>query len=121
MDFIFVLIGISIHGVFLYKRELLFQKRTFLVLLGIGALCFMLTYVLPESVGRRNMVLMMRFPLLTLIIFFIMKSIYFKMYETDAKDTFWSMDWKLMKDGVFNFLFWFLGLMIPVYLVFFVF
>jgi len=56
-------------------------------------------------------------PLFALIVFFLMKTLYGFFYEANPKETFWSMDLSLMRDGAFNFLFWFLGIMIPVMLI----
>jgi hypothetical protein len=47
-----------------------------------------------------------------------MSATYKMIFNKDAQDSFHSMDIRLMKDGIFNFLFWVIGLLLPVYIAF---
>jgi hypothetical protein len=119
MDFFFVLIGISIQGIFIIRRELLYEKKSSYTLLIVSLLFFILSYVLIQiHFGKPGIIVLLRVPMLTMLIFYLMKIGYFKLYQTDAKDTFWSMDVKLMKDGIFNFLFGVVGLLVSIFLAY---
>jgi hypothetical protein len=60
MDFIFVGLGISVHLVFLFKRELLLDKKYFLILFGITLFIFALSYFfLFVKPGNPSMVALM--------------------------------------------------------------
>jgi hypothetical protein len=113
MDFIFVLIGCGIHAVFLFKREWLFSKKDLSALISIALVLFALSFVLGGAATS-----FFKVPLISLVIFLGMRSLFFRLYGRNPRDSFWTMDAKLMKDGIFNFLFWILGLFIPVLIAF---
>lgn len=116
MDIFLVAISMSVHAIFIWRRKLLFEKKTFIMLLVLSAIVFFLSYALLQAnIGNPKMVVLIRVPLLALIVFFLMKTVYFKIYDKNPVDTFWSMDIKLMKDGIFNFLFWVIGLLLPIF------
>ena len=117
MTLIFSIIAISIHIIFLFKREILFQKKSFLTLLAISFFLVIISLLIKNSEVEIENIEMLQIPFLVLIIFFIMSKVYNFICGQNAKDTFWTNDIKLMKDGIFNFLFWVLGLIIPVFLV----
>jgi uncharacterized membrane protein YfcA len=119
MDILLVAISMSIHAAFIWRRKLLFEKKSFVILLALSTLFFFLSYVLLQAnAGNPKMVVLIRVPLLALIVFVVMKSVYFKIYDKNPVDTFWTMDIKLMKDGIFNFLFWVIGLLLPIFLTY---
>jgi hypothetical protein len=118
LTLIFVGMAIGIHLIFLFKREILFNKMKFRVLLSISFGLFLLGYLLKGlDISSKNMA-MMQVPFLALIIFYIMSFIYNKMFGENPADSFWSMDISLMKDGIFNFLFWVVGLIAPILLAY---
>jgi hypothetical protein len=116
--FLFTIVGISVHAIFIFKREILFERRTFRVLLLISLIIFSLFYLLRELTTPIKGLEMLLVPFLSLIVFWVMTSIYRRIFAEDAKDTYYSMDLKLMKDGIFNFLFWIIGLMLPILLAY---
>ena len=69
------------------------------------------------EIGNPKFIPALKTPLIAIIIFYIMKKIFFFLYNKHAEDTFWSMDLSMMKDGIFNGLFWFLATMVPVFLI----
>jgi hypothetical protein len=110
--------GFNIHMIFLFKREWLFTKRIFSILLFLNIGLFILGYVLQAlKTGEPNYVIVLKAPLLSQCIFWLMKVGYYKMFNTNPQDSFWSMDIKLMKDGIFNSLFWIIGLILPMILI----
>lgn len=83
----------SIHAIFIWSRKLLFEKKSFVILLVISSLIFFLSYVLLQmNIGNPKRIVLIRVPLLALVVFFLMKSVYFKIYDKNPVDTFWSMD-----------------------------
>lgn len=119
MDFALVLIGINIHLIFLFKREWLFDKKIFRGILLANVVLFILSYMLQLSdIGNPKFTLVLKVPLLSQLIFWTMRGLYFKIFNANPQDSFWTMDIKLMKDGIFNFLFWVIGLMLPMILIY---
>ncbi len=118
MIFFFTIIGVSVHLIFLFKRELLFDQRTFKILLMVSFSLFLIFFLIRENSTPAKGLETLLVPFLALIVFWVMKNIYKGFFRQDAKDTFYSMDLKLMRDGVFNFLFWVVGLTLPYYLAF---
>jgi len=117
LTIVFVLIATSVHGIFLLKREILFDNRHFRTLLKISTVLFLLYYLLRVfDIKTRNME-MMQVPFIALLIFVSMKFIYNKIYDEDPEDTYMSGDFSEMKDGIFNALFWMIGLIVPIILV----
>lgn len=114
MSLLFVIIALSIHIIFLFKREILFQKKSFVFLLVVSLIPLVFSFLIKNSDVKNKNVEMLQMPFITLLIFFIMNKIYKIIYAENAKDTFWTYDVKLMNDGIFNALFWFLGLIIPI-------
>jgi hypothetical protein len=117
MTLLFTIIAISVHIIFLFKREILFQKKSYIILLAISFILGIISFVIKNSDAKIKSIEMLQIPFWALIIFFIMNKIYNIIYGQDSKESFWTNDIKLMKDGVFNFLFWVLGLIIPVFLM----
>jgi hypothetical protein len=107
MNILCVVIGLNIYVIFLFKRELLLQIKPFSVLLAFNILLFITAHLLEyHHIGNPNFIAALKIPAPQQLLFFGMLNIYRKIYHKDPQDTFWSMDWKLMKDGIFNFIFW---------------
>jgi hypothetical protein len=119
MAFVFASIGMFVHIVFMFKREWLFDKKRFRLMLIVGAVLFALSYVLIlNNVGNPSFVRFLTVPLLSLGVFYVLNYVFFKIYNRNPEDTFWSMDWSQMRDGIFNFLFWVLGIMLPMFITY---
>lgn len=118
MTFIFIILGFTTMFVFLFKREILFKKETFYSLFLFNTVlfvsAFLFTYFFNEI--SENVVLL-KIPILSQIIFLLMIQIFRKFYKKNPEDTFWSMNSALIKDGVFNFIFWITGILLPLLLV----
>lgn len=67
--------------------------------------------------GDPKFILVLKVPLLSQLIFWLMWRVYFAWINANPQDSFWTMDMKLLKDGIFNVLFWIVGLMLPILLV----
>ena len=119
MNFIYIALGMTTLLVFLYKREWLLNKNSALALLGWNLVLFILGSLLFNfEVGNPKMVVALKMPLLAQVIFIVLVSIFRKIYKYDPVDTFWTMDTSLMKDGIFNFLFFSTAIIFPAILVF---
>lgn len=114
MNLVLGLIGLFVHYIFLQKRELLYQRRSALLILLVATTLFILTFLLVgANIGNPKTIKLLTIPLSTLTIFYSMKFVFFKLYHRNPEDTFWSMDIRQMRDGLFNFIFWVLGLVVP--------
>jgi hypothetical protein len=121
MAFVFALIGLFVQIIFMFKREWLFEKKSFTVIFIVSVVLFVLSYILMlNHIGDPKVVRMLTIPLLAAIIFYIVKQIFFKLYDRNLEDTFWSMDWGQMSDGVFNAVFWFSSTVLSVLFTYFV-
>lgn len=119
LNFVFILIGMNTLIVFLFKREWLLEKIPFLTLLIINFILFILAYALEQkNIGKSNLVIALKMPLLSQLLFACTVFCFRKIYKRSPVDTFWTMDKNLMKDGIFNFFFWVLGIILPTILVF---
>src|ERR1700733_1206305 len=107
MSIICVILGLNVYVIFLYKREWLLQTRSFLTLLTFNCLLFIVGHMLiNHAVGNRNLVAALKIPAPQQLLFGGLLIIYRGMFNRDPEDTWHSMDWKKMKDGTFNFIFW---------------
>lgn len=118
MNIIFVLLATCILFVFMFKRNFLYETKPFIIILSVSFILFLI-YVLLKSNGiEYKNYQAFAIPLMQLIIFFMLSKIYKYIFGKNPEDTFWTMDKKLMKDGIFNFLFWVLAISIPVIVAF---
>jgi hypothetical protein len=68
-----------------------------------------------NAIGDIKFTAALKIPAPQQLLFISLLLIYRAIFHRDPQDTWHSMDWKLMKDGVFNFIFWVSGL-IPIFL-----
>lgn len=105
--------------VFMYKRDWLLSRQPFTILLAVNFLLLILSYLLQYySVGNPKMVVALKMPVLSQLLFIGLVTVFRKVYNRDPVDTFWTMDVSLMKDGIFNFFFWVLAIILPAILAF---
>jgi hypothetical protein len=117
-NYTFIFLSLSTLIIFTYKRGWLLHLRTairvaiwngILFMFGLGFLYF--------SFGDQDLVVLLGVPIFSQLIFSIMVTVFRKIYDRDPVDTFWTMDIKLMRDGVFNFIFIILGGFFPIILL----
>ncbi len=105
--------------VFMYKRDWLLSRKPFTILLAVNFLLLILGYLLQYySVGNPKMVVALKMPVLSQLLFIGLVTIFRKIYNRDPVDTFWTMDVSLMKDGILNFFFWVVAIILPAILAF---
>ncbi|WP_303413661.1 hypothetical protein [Pontibacter sp. BT731] len=118
-EFLLALLGLFIQLIFLYKREILTDKK-FEIWLWLGtAILFIIGHTLGNIYGSEIKTLpLLMVPLMAYIIYRLLFWSYLSAFKEKPVDTFWSMNIRLMIPGVFNFLFWFLALVVPVLVAF---
>lgn len=119
MNFIFVFLGMTTLIVFLFKREWLLEKDKAIFIFIWNVFLFISSYfLLYIDFGDPDSVLLLRMSLITHLIFIFLVIIFKKIVGRNPVDTFWVSDKKLFIDGAFNFLFWFLGIVLPMTVIF---
>ena len=116
MTLVLVIIAMSVHAIFLFRREMLLDKKTFKILVATSLVLVGLFYLTKGLEKEIRNIQMLTVPFFALMVFLIMKTIYRMIFKEDAQDSFHSMDIGLMKDGIFNLLFWVIGLLFPMYI-----
>jgi hypothetical protein len=118
MTFILTIIAMSVHAIFIYRREILFDTKKFKILVAISLGLIGLFYLTKGlGIAIRNIEIL-TIPFFVLMVFLLMSTIYRMIFKVNAQDSYHSMDIRLMKDGIFNFLFWVIGLLLPVFIAF---
>lgn len=106
MNIIYLILGLNVYLVFILKREWLLKVKPFISLLILNCLLFVIAHVLGYyKIGNPNFVAALKIPAPQQLLFYVLLIIYKAIFNADPQDTLWSMDWKMMKDGVFNFIF----------------
>lgn len=119
MSFIYIVIGMNTLVVFMYKRDWLLSRKPFMILFAINVLLLACGYLLQYySIGNPKMVVALKMPVLSQLLFLGLVAVFRKVYSRDPIDTFWTMDVGLMKDGIFNLFFWVVAIILPAILVF---
>jgi len=119
MDFILILIGLSIAWLFMYKIEWLFGFGfSFWAVLIYCILIFGLSFLLLElNYSNPKMVVALRMPIISFTIFKIFHLIFKKFYSRNPENTAWVFKKKPIQDVLFSILFWLLGVGLPFFLV----
>jgi hypothetical protein len=119
MNLIYIFLGMNIHFLFLFKRDWLFKKEFYIKLLLCNSILALLSYLFQYClIGNPKFVIALKMPLISQVLFIGLVVVFQKLFKRNPIDTFWSMDISQMKDGIFNFGFWFLSIVIPAILVF---
>lgn len=119
LNTVFIILGLSIIIIFLFKRDLLTKQNSFRVIFIFSIILFVLGYVLDILIKQeKSLAIALKIPLLCLLIFRGFLWIFEKLYNRVPVDTFWTMKKDVWKDAIFNILFWIIGILVPVLLVF---
>nr|WP_320117913.1 hypothetical protein [uncultured Marinifilum sp.] len=119
MDFIFVLLGLSIAWLFMYKIKWLFGFGvSFWVIFVYSILLFSLSFLLIKvSCGNLKVIVLLRMPIVSFIIFKVLNVLFKKIYKRNPENTAWVFEKKSIQDVIFSMLFWLLGVGLPFFLV----
>ncbi len=117
---LFTALGLITHLIFMYQREWFDDPARLRVLVAVEAVLFAVALVLQLAAvhTKNDFFLMLKVPLLSLGLYKALQWGFVRLFNYRPRDSFWSMDLRLMKDGLFNFFFWVLGLIVPMTLVF---
>ncbi len=100
MLYLFIILGMNVFIIFMFQRPWLFNKKYFEYILAINTLLFVLGFVIHLKYAAA-----LKIPLLHQLSFLLLTAIFRKIYHRNPKDTYHSMDWKLLPDGIFNLIF----------------
>jgi len=117
---LFTALSLSTFVIFMYQRAWFDDPAYLRALVAAGAVLFATALVL-EYVGvhtKNDFFLVLKVPLLSLGLYKALQWGFVRRFGYRPRDSFWSMDRRLLKDGVFNFLFGVLGILVPMGLVF---
>ena len=102
MEFVFGTLGLFVQFIFLFKREWLINRKSFYTIVLVSAVMFLFSHILVLSgVQNPDQVRFLMLPLFSSGVFYGLNFVFFKMYKRTPEDTFWSMDWAQIKDGIF--------------------
>lgn len=110
-DFWFVLIGLNTVIIFMFKTDWLFNNRILLTLACINAILFVIPFFYD---GKFKTIGALQIPLFSLLLFYILYQIFFKIYKRNPENTFWTLTKKPIEDVLFSILFWIIGIALPV-------
>lgn len=119
MDFILILIGLSIAWLFMYKIEWLFGFGvSFWAILIYTVLLFGISFLLLElNYSNPKMVVFLRMPIISFAVFKVLHFIFKSYYRRNPENTAWVFKKKSIQDVLFSILFWLLGVVLPFFLV----
>lgn len=119
MGFIFILIGLSVAWLFMFKIEWLCKGGIiFWILLSYCLILFYFPfYMLNLDYDNLKMTKALKMPLISLMVFKVMYHIYFIKYKKMPENTFGATQNKAIQDVLFSILFWIFGVGAPFFLV----
>lgn len=118
MDLIIVFIGLIIALIFLFKIEWLFATKTFLRILAVSIILFLLSLMMVKnSIGNPKVTPILMAPLFSAIVFFCFYKTFYFIYKRNPENTMYSFTKKPINDIVFTMLFWIVGVGGPIVLV----
>lgn len=119
MDLIFILIGLNVPILFMFKEDWLYGKKSMLVVCCLNMCLFVLVSILqnnqtiyPKSLAALKM------PFLSALIFYVLHQSFKKVYKRNPESTFWVFSNKPKEDIIFSILFWITGIVLPVFISF---
>lgn len=119
MEFVIILLGLSMMWLFMFKIEWLFDNGiSFWNILIYNVLLFILSYVLLKwGYGDAKMIKGLKMPLYSFVVFRVLYFVFKKKYKRNPENTFWTFQKKPIQDIAFTLLYWFLGVGMPFLIV----
>ncbi|WP_372474777.1 hypothetical protein AB4865_05810 [Capnocytophaga sp. ARDL2] len=106
---LFLIISLIIVAIFLFDRTILSNPKYNKYFIVLGTLFFLLAVLFKDIKGIE----FLKIPIIQWVSYKILVWIIVKFYGREPKDTFWSNDLSLMKDGILNAIFWFVAFIFP--------
>lgn len=103
MDYLFIFTGGFVIWTFIFKRELLIRNKSFMPILGISVVLFLVGVVFHSAGAYRNSFCgALLSPLISLGLFRLCRVIFVRRFNREPKDTYLIWDKGLGVDRVFN-------------------
>lgn len=117
---LFTILGLFTHLIFLFQREWFDHPARLRAAVAVGVVLFATALGLEHAGGhtKNDFFLLLKMPLLSLACYKAMQWGFVRLVGYRPRDSFYTIDLRLMKDGLFNFLFWVLGTVVPIALIF---
>ena len=116
MNLIFVLIGLNVPIIFMFKINWLYSKKSMTVILLLNMCLFIVAVVLQNSeTDYPKTLTALKMPSLSVIIFYILHQSFKILYKRNPENTFWVFNKKPTEDILFSALFWIIGIGLPLY------
>ncbi len=119
MGFVFILLGLSVAWLFMFKIEWLCKVGIVfwtLLLYCIMLFCFPY-FMLNSAYDNLKMINALKMPLISLMVFKVMFYIFILKYKREPENTFGVFQNKAIQDVLFSILFWILGVGMPFFIV----
>ncbi len=106
MNLIFIVLGLNFYAIFVLKRSWLLEIKPYTILFAFNLCLFIAAHLFQyKHLENNNFTAALKIPAPQQLLFLALLLVYRGIFKKDPADTLWSMDWKLIKDGVFNFIF----------------
>lgn len=104
MDFIFIALGLSTMLLFMFKIEWLFNYKYFLINIFYNIVLFCGSLLMIEyQLGNPKMVVALKMPLISSIIFLFLYIIFQKIYKRNPENTFWTFAKTCSRCNIYSF------------------
>jgi uncharacterized protein YacL len=118
MDLLFLILGLSNTIVYFYKEEWLFDKTKFIFYFYYTIILFFISILLNETYFNSKFVKFLMLPFFNILIFIFLFFIFKRLYKRNPQNTFWSYSKKPIQDVLFTIIYWIVGFLIPIILIF---
>ncbi len=121
MDFLYVIIGLSIPLIFMFKTNWLMQDdyHFWLILIYCIALFLLTEYLLAANINFTSKATnSLRMPLISFLIFRLFLIVFKGVFRRNPQNTAWEFRKMPIQDIFFSFLFWIIGVGGPIFIVF---
>jgi|688.fasta_scaffold310928_1 hypothetical protein len=114
MDLKFILIGLNVLIIFMYKEEWLYVKKSMYIIFLFNLILFIIASILISSNEKYPKALhVLKMPLVSALIFYSLHQSFIKIYKRNPSNTFWEFGQKPTQDVVFSILVWIIGIGVP--------
>ena len=106
MDYVYIFLGLLIPVIALFKRELLVQRESFMVILTVTIVLFIGGVILHFSEGNRDSFCgALLAPLLSLGLYRGCRRLFLRLHDHEPRDTYLNWERGLAADRMFNIIF----------------
>jgi hypothetical protein len=103
MDYFYIFTGLFVQIIAFLKRELLIQKESFKIILGISVVLFFVGLALHfTEVGRESSCGALLVPIMSLGLYCLCRKAFLRRFKREPKDTYLNWEGGLGADRLFN-------------------